>query len=97
MAAHRVHAAAWPADVAQQQLQRGRGPDHLHPDRVLRPSERVHDGAHPLRVPGRGDDIRHLEERFLWRSADPFDNLRRVSLDVPGNKIDDGGGVLIGY
>ena len=82
VAAHRVYPATRPPDVPQKELQGGGGPDHLHADRVLRPPERIHDGADPLRVPGRGDDLRHLEELIRGRAADPLHHLRRVAVDV---------------
>src|SRR5436309_15921693 len=39
---------AGPADVAQQQLQDAGGADDLHAGGVLRPPDRVHDGAGPF-------------------------------------------------
>ena len=50
VAAQRVDAAAGAPDVAEQQLQHRRGADDLRAEGVLRPADRVDDGAGLLHV-----------------------------------------------
>ena len=61
--AQRQDAAAWPADVAEQRLQDGRGADVLHADGVLRPPDAVDERGRPLPAGVRRDQLADPEER----------------------------------
>src|SRR5262249_17624312 len=75
VAAQRQDAAARPADVAQQQLQDRRGPDHLYAGRVLRPADRVANGAGAVGAGVVPQRLRDLQENFLGRAAHLLNQL----------------------
>ena len=82
MSAQRHDAAAGTADVAEQQLKDRCGADDLRPGRMLRPPDGVADrsrlvGPRPIDVVT-GDAREHVARR----TADAFDELRRVTREV---------------
>src|SRR5438067_1083719 len=92
--AQRHDAAAGPPHVAEQQLDdRGRA-DVLHADGVLRPADRVAEGAGALaaRVPAQllGD----ADDQIGRDAADLADELRRVARIVPAQDLVDAARVL---
>ena len=68
VAAHRHDAAAGPADVAEQELQDAGGADDLHAGGVLRPADRVDDGAGALAAGVGAEQLGHPHE-LLRRAA----------------------------
>src|SRR5437660_2431947 len=97
MAAQRQNASARPPDVAQQELQDGGRPDHLHPGRVLRPADRITDGAGALRPGVIHERLRHLEERLARRATYLFDQFRRIALVVLLQDLEDTTRMLQGW
>jgi hypothetical protein len=94
VAAQGQDAAAGPADVAEQQLENGGGPDVLRADRVLRPADAVDEGRgsfgarifrHQLADPR--EDLRRHPARLL-------DHVRRVAGEMPLQYLEDAPGVL---
>jgi len=77
-----VHAAACHAHVAEQELNHRHGTDVLRADRVLGPAERVEERRRFVFRAGFGDKLAHLQEVFLRRTTDVFDNVRRVAGNV---------------
>src|SRR5262245_49854725 len=78
MPAQGEDAAAWTADISQQELEDRGGADGLYACGVLRPAHCVtnHSGA----VPAAGAHKRsgHFENRLSGRAADTLDHLGRV-------------------
>ncbi len=70
LAAKRVHAASGHADVAQQELDHGHGPDVLGAHGVLGPAHGVHDGGRLALCPGGRVGLVDLNQFFLRRSRD---------------------------
>ena len=77
-----IHATAGHAHIAEQQLDHRHGADVLRADGVLRPAEGVQERRGFVFRAGFGDQLAHLQEVRLRRTADVFDNLRRVAGDV---------------
>ena len=94
MAAHGHDSAARAADVAQQQLEDGGGPDDLHADRLLRPADRIAErgGALPARV--LDQRLGDLVELRLGDPADLRHHLRRVAREVLAQELEDAALVL---
>ena len=88
------HAAARPADVAQQQLDDRTGADVLRADAVLRPSDAVDQrrGALPVRV--RRPRLADRPELLRRRAADALDHLRGVAGEVPLEDLEHAARVL---
>src|SRR2546421_2410264 len=97
MAAQRQDAATRPAHVAEQELQDGRGADDLCAVTLLRPADRVTDGAGSLTPGVLRQDLGDLEEELLRRSANLLDHLRRVARVVPLEDLEDRPGMLQGF
>ena len=89
MAAQRHDPATWPAHIAEQQLQDGRGADVLHARRVLRPADRVH----PCRglVAAAAADQRARQRGKLVRTyaADPLHEVGGVPGEMPLQHLED--------
>ena len=82
VAAQSVDAAAGAPDVAEQQLQHGRGANDLRAEAVLRPPHRIHDGGDLLHVAIFADgseQIGGLQELVFRNAGDALDHLRRVA------------------
>ncbi len=73
---------AGPPDVAQQQLEDGRGADVLNANGVLGPSHRVDERRRALRPRVRAQRLRHLPEVGPGDAADPLHDLRGVAVEV---------------
>ncbi len=94
--AQRQHAAARPAQVAEQQLDDRAGADVLDADAVLGPADGVDErgGPLPARVPGPGSADR--QELLLRHAADRLDLLGGVAGEVPLEELVDAVRVLEG-
>ena len=88
--------AAGPADVAQQQLEDGRGADVLGPDRVLGPADRVGEAGRPLPARVLAQQLGHLQELVGGDAADLLDQLRGVAAEVPAQELEHAARVLEG-
>ncbi len=89
-----VDPATRTADVPQEELQDGRGPDDLATHGVHGPAHRVHDRAHPVGTTGGADDVGHLEELLLGAAGDLGHHVRRVAVVVLLQQLKDGARVL---
>ena len=82
VAAQRIHAASRASDVAQQKLQNRGAADGLSAGTVLRPADRIDDGARLLHVAIFADgseQVGRLEELVLGHAGDSFHHLRACS------------------
>jgi hypothetical protein len=73
------NASAGTADVAEQQLQDGSGPNDLYALGMLCPADRVTDGGGFLRTRGGRKSVGGLQEDFTGDAARAFDHLGRVA------------------
>src|SRR5690606_29140516 len=96
VSAQRVHATAGNTNIAQQQLDHGAGTDDLRTNTVLRPAQRIQDGARATRFSGRGQHFTDFQELVLGRATDAFHHLGRVALVVLAQQLVDRAWVLQG-
>src|ERR671937_324325 len=87
--AQRRDDAAGPPDVAEQELQdRGR-PNDLHTGRVLRPADRVAEGAGALAARVGAERLRDPLEQRRRHAGDALDHLGRVAREVASQDLED--------
>src|SRR6185437_482462 len=79
----REDAAAGPADVAEQQLEDGRGADVLRADRVLRPADAVDEGRGPFGSRVLRQQLADPRESLRRYPAGLLDHVRGVAGEVP--------------
>src|SRR5205085_1707252 len=89
-------AAAGAADVAQQELDDGRGADVLDADRVLRPADGVTHGRGAVGAGVAAEGVGHGQERVPGDAAHLLHQLRRVAGVVALQHLEDAAGVLQG-
>ena len=97
MAAQGIHAAASPADVAQQKLNHRRGANNLRTEGVLRPAHGVDNSSDLLHVAILADGGEHvdgLEVLILGNAGDAFDQFRRVARILLLHQLENAAGVL---
>src|SRR5207253_10927235 len=94
--AHGHDAAAGSVDVAEPDVQDAGGADDLHAGGVLRPADRVHDGAGPLPARVGAEQLRHAPDLFGGAAAYLGHHLRRVACEVPPQNLHDAARVLQG-
>src|SRR5215831_11722927 len=80
---------------AEEKLADGKTPTNAHKVRCLAVHFRVHRLGGSIAPVVHRDQVRFGSAR-KWTNRYPHAGWR-VSLDMPGNKIDDGGGILVGY
>ena len=91
-----VNAAACHPHVAEQQLNHRHGADVLRADGVLRPAECIQERRSFIFRAGFRNQLAHLQEVRLRRTADVFDNLRRVAGNVLFQQVPHAARVLQG-
>jgi hypothetical protein len=94
VAAERHDPAARAADVAEQRLQDRRRADHLGTDGVMRPSDRVAEGAGPFAPAVAGERIGDLQELLGLDAAHLLHHLGGVAREVPFEDLEDAARVL---
>ena len=97
MTSQRVDAAASAANVSEKQLQHGRRTDDLSAECMLRPADRVNDGAdffHVAVLPDGRVEVRGLQKLILWDAGDALHHFRRVSRIVFLQKLIHAAGML---
>ena len=82
--------------LPEQQLQDAGGADHLHAGGVLRPAQRVDDGAGPLAAGVGAQQFRHPHQLLRRAAAHLGDDLRRVAGEVALEDLEDAARVLQG-
>src|SRR5204863_236038 len=88
--------AAWPADVAEEELDQARGADELHAGGVLGPAHGVHEGARLVAAGVRDERIGDLDEQLLRGAADLLHQLGRVARVVALEDLEHGARVVEG-
>ena len=89
MAAQRQDAAAGPADIAEQTLDDRGGADDLHAERVVRPADRVAEGAGALAPGVARERLADREERLLRAAGHALHHLRRIAREVAAHDLVD--------
>ena len=89
-------ASAGAADVAQEELDDGRGADVLDPDRVLGPADGVAEGGGALAAGVAAQGLGHLQELVTGDAAHVLHHLGRVAGVVALEHLEDAPGVLEG-
>ncbi len=74
-----VHSAPSHPHIAEEELYDGKGPDILHPYRVLRPTHRVTGRGCPVRLTRGADGLVDLFDLVLWGAGDLRDLVDRVT------------------
>ena len=80
-------------DVAEEELEHGHGPDELHAEGVVRPSEGVKVDHGFVRRSGFGNKRRHFEEILLLDAGDILDEFRCVSAVMRLEQIEGAAGM----
>ena len=94
--AQRHNTAAGATDVAEHQLQYGRGADHLDAMRVLGPADGVADGGGLVRTGAIQQRLRHLDDQLRGAAGDLGDHIRRVAGEVLLHVLEDAARVFQG-
>src|SRR2546423_15160020 len=94
MAPQRHDAAAWPTDVAEQQLQDAGRPNDLRAITLLGPAHGIRDRARPLPSGILRQHLSHLQEELLGRAAYPLHHLGGVASVVALQDLEDAARVL---